>query len=163
MYNGGVNRFPLVFIIGEYMGVNYDCNVVCGIRLDREELKVILSPAVYEDQPRYDTRTGKVIKTEKVLVKQEKHIYKFGEFEDEDFYDLTNNIAVSKGLDMFYGQDHEYTVVGQELFEQKDCGKLSAPEGECSEGEISDIFKEIREAFPGNEELVLIHAVCNIG
>jgi len=59
------------------MSINYTQVCIIGIKLSLQDLEVVTSPAVYELQNRYDVKTGKIKKTENVLVKQKEYHYEF--------------------------------------------------------------------------------------
>jgi hypothetical protein len=128
------------------MGINYDQCAIIGIELSINDLKVVDKEAVYENQNRYDTRTGKVSKIEKVLVQKEEYHYEFNSKSYDDFYSIENDY---EDLESFY--DDDYIYLGLKIGDGKDFGRVDMLEGSLSLEEISEHFKEMKEMFPDME------------
>lgn len=70
------------------MGLDIYQNAIAGVKLSLEDIKKVISPAIYENQPRYDTKTGELKRHERVLVKEEKSVYKVGPYEFKNLWDI---------------------------------------------------------------------------
>lgn len=125
------------------MGVNYCQYCILGIKVKIANLKHIISPAEYADQARYDTRTGKQISTERVLVKEEDYEYRFmGYSGDSDlFYTLPDDLGLGGGVD----QDGEFFYMGYKIGDDTDYGRV---EMLCGSLSLDDIQEKISELAP---------------
>jgi hypothetical protein len=89
------------------MSVNYTQICIIGLEFDIEELKVVDKEALYEAQNRYDSSTGKIVKTENVKIKDEECHYEFmGESYEylEDIEDKYEDISIIiDGNSLFFG------------------------------------------------------------
>lgn len=70
------------------MGLDIYQKAIVGVKLSVKDLKKVISPAIYHEQARYDTKTGEVKKYERVLVKQEQSVYAIGPYEFEDQWSI---------------------------------------------------------------------------
>lgn len=70
------------------MGLDIHQHAIVGIKLSSEDIKKVISPAIYEDQPRYDTKTGELKRYERVLVKEEKSVFAIGPYEFRDQWSI---------------------------------------------------------------------------
>lgn len=129
------------------MGVNYDQKCMIGLRVDIDDIKVVISEAVYEDQNRYDSRTGKVTHVEKVLVEEERSRYEFMGEAHGEWEVLGYNVARKLKLQCYteygyYDQD-KFFCIGEFIGESDDCGNVDLLSGELSLSEISEIFERV--------------------
>lgn len=144
------------------MGVSYHCQVVCGIRLNEEDTKHVLSPAIYADQHTYDTKTGAIKSTKKVLAKEEQVVYKFGDLESDYLEGLSDKVAKKYGLETFYGND--YQVVGKSLIRGDKGWGSSLAEGSITLKEIDNVIASLIDILPTEYmNLIKIHAVSSVG
>lgn len=144
------------------MGVNFNCYVFYGLSLEAEDFKELISPAVYEDQPRYDTRTGQVVKTERVLVKEEQAVYKMAGLEDVKFYSLVGRIARKFDLDIVENMDGVY-FVGYNVFETEGYEQNDLADGTCDLDTLKKYHADMLEKFPDLEEYIGLHAIPVVG
>jgi len=133
------------------MGVNYTQHCMLGFYLDADDITVIRQPAVYDEQPRYDTRTGKQTHTEKVLVKQEEAVYQFEDLEDEWLEELGEQIADKYGVCCIVDQDHEFVCVGIDVAESADYGRVDLLNDDVSLETLMLWADDLKEQFPKYE------------
>ena len=133
------------------MGVDYYQKAIVGVKLSVKDLKKVVSPAIYEDQPRYDTKTGKVKGHERVLVKQEQSVYAIGPYEFKDQYSIQfNKHELYVDLRDEGNTSDEVIYIG--LTAPIDMDKDMGVDGEFLDGSISlsglsDAIDEVREKF----------------
>lgn len=70
------------------MGLDIYQKAIVGVKLSVKDLKKVISPAIYHEQARYDTKTGEVKGYERVLVKQEQSVYAVGPYEFKDQHSI---------------------------------------------------------------------------
>jgi hypothetical protein len=153
------------------MGVNYEQIAVLGIEVKAKDCKVITSPAVYEKQNRYNSKTGKVSHQETVLVKEEEYKYSFGGFEFEDFWDLGNDadfrdMFIDPNLEMVYVCD-DYSdgryLIGYKIGDDADCGRATLLDGEISVAELVEKQLKLEEIFSSNKDRIKLHFTTQVG
>ena len=121
------------------MGTNYGQNCMVGIRLERDDLKKVISPEEYRDEPRYDTRTGKQIKTERIIVKNEVFVYEVFGKEYDDLYEVEIDGLVCRSN---FDPDKRYGFfIGLDIGEDLDCGRVELLQGSLSLAEIAEKAK----------------------
>lgn len=144
------------------MGISYDNYLVYGICLNKSECEVIISPAKYEMQNRYDTKTGKIIKQEKVCIKREENKYVFNSWENEDFTELANDIANANNLKWFYNYD-DSCFIGLKAIESDDKGGARMIDGSISISELTELHNKMLDLFPFDEDKLKLYGVASIG
>lgn len=142
------------------MGTNYEQQCIVGFMLGDDEAKHILSPAVYEEQARYNTRTGKQTHTEKVLVKEEDYVYRFGDCEGYDLYDLGNTIANKHNVDFFHDDDG-YLFIGKFVGETNDYGRVDLLEDTVSFSLLQSLREDVQDIF--KDQCIELHFVTSVG
>ena len=141
------------------MGINYTQYAMIGIEIDVDSLLVIDSPAVYEEQKRYDTRTGKVIKTEKVLVKEEESHYEFNGEKYYDLWEIESKYSKEKGLKAMVIEHTLY--IGYPLGEKTDYGRADLLNKSISYSDLVDVFEKAKTRFSNME--VSLHLIASVG
>lgn len=143
------------------MGVNYGCCIVYGFLVEEDKVKTVLAPEIYEQQPIYDTRTGKVSSFKKCLVKDEEVVYKLCGLENICFESLCGDIAEDNDLTYHYSDDD--FVIGYDLFESRDYGRADLADGEVTLSELQEHHKALVEKFPELENEFKLFAVSYSG
>lgn len=128
------------------MGVNYRQYCVIGIKIPIEDIKVVTSPAVYEEQNRYDSKTGKVKGTERVLVKHEQSHYKWDGKVYEEYDDL-RYIKYDGSIKTYDTDKHIY--FGYFIDANEDCGKADLIDDKLTLEFIQEQFDLVGKRFPG--------------
>lgn len=129
------------------MGINYYQHCIIGIKVSVDDLLVVTSPAVYEEQNRYDSKTGKVIGTERVLVKEEESHYVWDGKIYEEYDDLCQiEFDESIGTDTYFIDDHIY--FGYSIGSNKDYGKADLIDDELTLEFIQEQFDLVGKRFP---------------
>lgn len=129
------------------MGVSYIQYAILGIKINKEDIKKVLSEAVYELQPRYDTKTGKEIGKERVLVKEKEEVYEFKGVKNSYFYELEYDLE--KGfpdLDVLTTggyNDEECIYIGKSLKMNSNDYTFDGMDGEISVKKIMELEKEV--------------------
>ena len=135
------------------MGVNYGQYCIIGVSLCREDCEKINSEAVFEGQKRYDTKTGKVCKIEKVLVKEEDVEYSAFGITEDGWWKLYNALGEEfPHLDLVYVKDD--ILLGKKAGVTYDCGRVELLSGEVSIRQILQDAEEVKAAL-GDVEIGL--------
>jgi hypothetical protein len=144
------------------MGVNYDQKCMVGIEVDLSDITYVVSEAVYEDQNRYDPRTGKILKTEKVLVKAAELEYVFMGKESDDWYCMIENIAEELGLDCYVprSDDEQYFYIGTFVGEEQDMGNVDMLTGSVEISYLVKLAEELKSKLSGN---ISLHFLSSAG
>ena len=144
------------------MGVNYDQECMVGIEVDLSDITVVVSDAVYEDQNRYDPRTGKILKTEKVLVKAAELKYVFMGEESDDWYCMIENIAEELGLDCYVprSDDEQYFYIGTLVGDEQDMGRADLLTGSVEISYLVKLMTELKDKLPGD---ISLHFLSSAG
>ena len=127
------------------MGVDYHQYCIIGIKILVEDLKVVTSPEVYEEQNRYDSKTGKVKGTERVLVKDEEYHYEWAGKIYEEYDDLCQ-IEFEDSAEAYILDDYLYC--GYMIDVNEDHGRVNLMEGELTLEFIQEKFDLISKKFP---------------
>jgi hypothetical protein len=139
------------------MGTNYGQICIVGVCLKCNDIKRIISPAEYVDEPRYDTMTGKQIKTERILKKREQYVYDvLGESYDDLYY-----VSID-GLKCRVDNDNNL-FVGLEIGDNYDCGRVELLQGSYSLIELLEKAKEVSEKLEVPSSDIGIHFVTYVG
>ncbi len=80
------------------MGHYVDCSIRVGFRLKYEDMVKPFLHKIGEEfhmEPRFDQKTGKQIEDEKIVDKAGYNLYKIGDFEYRNVYDLFSTIGAS--------------------------------------------------------------------
>ena len=141
------------------MGINYTQYAIIGVEFDIDSLLVIDSPAVYEEQKRYDTKTGKVIKTEKVLVKEEESHYEFDGEKYYDIWEIESKYSKEKGLKAMVIENTLY--IGYPVGEKTDYGRADLLNERVCYSDLVDIFEKAKIRFSNMG--VSLHFVVSVG
>ena len=142
------------------MGTNYYQHAIVGIEVSRKEITVIESPAVYEKQNRYDSRTGLPVRTENVLVKDEVSYLMFMGTRYEEMYDIEYDKKYTD-LTFEYSEENDSFYLGIDFGETIDLGRVSLLDGEVSLDELSQKAKYVQEFFPDLE--VKLYFCASVG
>lgn len=141
--------------------MSWNATQICilGISVDIEDIKIIDAAEQRETQNRYDTKTGKVIKTESVVIKEEEYHYEWRGCREDNLYELVNNIQKKYGL--YCRHDNEYEEDGQFYIGYKigcktDLGNIELLEGSTSLDDLMEMVKELREKL-GNMDMISLH------
>lgn len=144
------------------MSVNYDQKCMVGIEVALSDITVVVSEATYEDQNRYDPRTGKILKTEKVLVKAAELKYVFMGEESDDWYCMIENIAEELGLDCYVprSDDEQYFYIGTFVGEEQDMGNVDMLTGSVEISYLVKLMTELKDKLPGD---ISLHFLSSAG
>jgi len=147
------------------MGVNYTQSCIIGIELDYDQVKEVISPAKYEEQNRYNSRTGEVVRTESVLVKHEESVFKGFGVENECFYEFAEELAAKYELDaaVIYADYETRGYLGKRLGDSRDFGRIGFLDGNVSVTEIIKVRTEIAQKLDIKTEDVKIHFTSDVG
>lgn len=139
------------------MGTSVYQYCIVGLALGHDQVKTVISPLVTEVQNRYDTKTGKVIRKETVVVKEEVARYSIMGYENECPDALTQEINRLEGQircdyrpPMFYVG---VPVLKTSRYEQFNllCGAISLEE-------LQEVFKKASEKLT-NPKVILYSSV----
>ncbi len=128
------------------MGWTASQRCIVGISADIEELKVVDTEAIFEEQNRYDTRTGKILKTDTVLVKDEEYHYEWLGCKGQSISSLIANAEKAFKVESFEGEETIY--LGFSLGDNVNCGRIDLLQGYVSIEEVNATVKTLQEMFP---------------
>ena len=138
------------------MGVNFRQKCMVGIEVALSDITVVVSEAVYEDQNRYNPKTGKITGTERVLVKEEELKYVFMGEESDDWYCMIENIAEELGIDSYIqeGDDGDaYFCIGTFVGDEQDMGRADLLTGSVEISYLVKLMTELKDKLPGDISL----------
>jgi len=135
------------------MGVDYNQYCYVGFKVDIEDLEVVVTPEVTEDQPQYDTKTGEITHYDTVVIKDEESHYKFYDLILEDADDMTYDIEERYDVSCHHDYDEETLLVGVEIGQELKEGwsRINLLDGEFSFDELNEIKNKVQEKFPDRE------------
>ena len=146
------------------MSVNYDQKCMVGIEVALSDITVVVAEAVYEDQNRYDPKTGKITGTERVLVKQTKLKYAFMGEESNNWYCMIKNLAVELDLDSYIQEgdsDGEaYFYIGTFVGDEQDMGRADLLTGSVEISYLVKLMTELKDILPGD---ISLHFLSSAG
>ena len=145
------------------MGVNYRQKCMVGIEVALSDITVVVSEAVYEDQNRYNPKTGKITGTERVLVKEEELKYVFMGEESDDWYCMIENIAEELGIDSYIqeGDDGDaYFCIGTFVGDEQDMGRADLLTGSVEISYLVKLMTELKDKLPGD---ISLHFLSSAG
>lgn len=126
------------------MSINYNQSCLVGVKLYYKDLTVIDSPAEYQLQDRYDTRTGKITWQESILVKSEEWHIEF----NGKAYDDYNEIANDYGLDYIEDYQDGCVYIGAEInVSQPNFGRADLLKGQLCLDAIQKLFKRVEKVL----------------
>jgi hypothetical protein len=145
------------------MGIKVKQKAILGIKLTHDECYHQKSPAVYDEQPRYDPKTGIQTHTENVLVKAEQNYFQFGDIVEEDEYFEYFIESVAEANDLQYSCDDENDVgyIGYNLELNTGSYNFDLLEGSLPLDWIEDNIRELKSVFPDRE--IQLHFVGYVG
>lgn len=131
------------------MGLDIYQKAIVGVKLSVKDLKKVISPAIYHEQARYDTKTGEVKGYERVLVKQEQSVYAVGPYEFKDQHSIQFKKNNKYELGVSYKSD-DFVYIG--LTAPIDMDGDTGVDGEFLDGSISlsglsNAIDQVREKF----------------
>ena len=145
------------------MGVNYTQRCILGFLIEADDIEETLEPAIYDEQPRYDTKTGKQTHTERVLVKERVKIFKWADLENEYLYDLGENIADKYDISFVVDQHCEFLYIGLDVADSYEYGRVDLLEDTVSLESLQGGVEELQEKFPNCKDEISLHFVSNVG
>ena len=126
------------------MGTNYHQYAILGIKISGDDVKCVESPAVYENQNRYNTTTGQVKGTERVKVKEEVSYYMFMGTKYDELYDIEYDKKYEELIANFDGEE-DCLYLGIEVCDTKDFGRADLLDGEVSISELQDSAEIVKK------------------
>ena len=130
-----------------------------GIGAEIDSLEVIDSEAVYEDQNRYNPKTGKVIGKDKVTVKEKVSHYEWLGESGSDFDDLVEKLEEKFELELLVTEEDIY--LGKRIGNLADFGNVEMLQDELEITHLINLVNEVRGILP--EDQVKIHFVVVAG
>jgi hypothetical protein len=128
------------------MGIDYTQHCVYGLAIHKDEVEAVVSPAVYEQQNRYNPKTGQVSHTEKTLVKESEEKYSVLGVAAESFYELSDGLqAAFPDLQITYSYDEDIIYVGYNVADKEDGGRVTLLEGSIDIESLMDLHKQLAQ------------------
>ena len=133
------------------MGIDYYQHVIVGIKFNRDSFRREISPAIWEMQKRYDTKTGKVSHVERVLVKDAQYEWFLPntniKLDCKDHYDLDSSILklcknnFKVDLDVKIFEDNIY--IGKEINLTQSYGRFHPLNGYIPSEDFKNNFLQL--------------------
>ena len=139
------------------MITNYNQICIIGTKFTLDEITIVDSPAVFEKQNRYDTRTGAITKIENVMISDEKFHYEFLGKSYDDIYDIENDY---EDLVLHLDYDDNCAALGYEI-EATDYGSAELIDVSLELEEITNIFAKMQIRFSNTK--IEMHFLTRIG
>ena len=142
------------------MSVNYTQYCIYGIHLEEKNYRTVISPAEYEMQNRYDTKTGKIIRQEKVLVKNNVIKYEVFGVEEYGWWELCDGLEEQfPCLDVV--QDEDSIFIGQGIGDSHG-DRIELIEGDVTLEELKAYHEEVKEQLNVRDEELSLHFFTRI-
>lgn len=146
------------------MGVNYDQKCMVGIEVPLSDITTVVEEAVYENQNRYNPKTGKITGTERVLVKEEVLKYSFMGRESGNWCAMIESLADEIGLDSYIQEGNcpgeEYFCIGKFIGDNNDMGRADLLTGSVEISYLVRLMTELKDTLPGN---ISLHFLSSAG
>lgn len=134
------------------MGVNYSQYCIYGIEIARRDYERVVADPLYEEQNRYNPKTGEITHKEKVLVSDKQVQYQYDDVEAGDWYDFKELLREKfQNLDYVetcYDEDSQAIYFGFEVGEKEDLGRVDLINGYVSLNGLKSYDAELREKIP---------------
>jgi hypothetical protein len=135
-----------------------------GIEVALSDITVVVSEAVYEDQNRYNPKTGKITGTERVLVKEEELVYTFMGKTYSNWQSLPEDIADELDLDSYIQEGNcsgeEYFCIGTFVGDEQDMGRADLLTGSAEISYLVKLMTELKDKLPGD---ISLHFLSSAG
>ena len=146
------------------MGVNFQQKCMVGIEVPLSDITVMVAEATYEDQNRYNPKTGKITGTERVLVRESELKYVFMGEESDDWCCMIENIAAGLDLDSYVQEDDSdgeaYFCIGTFIGNERDMGRVDLLEGSVEISYLVKLMTELKDKLPGD---ISLHFLSSAG
>lgn len=149
------------------MGIDYDQYCILGWKFDRNDIERQISPAEYQKQDRFDTKTGKVTHQENVLVKAREYVLEVAGVQDEYIYDLAEAVAEKFGLNYAVDSDSDSFCLGIKLGENPDFGysRVDLLDGSVCLDDLASFITTLKELQPdiAPDQAIELHFMYHVG
>lgn len=139
--------------------MSWNATQICilGISVDIEDIRVVDAAEQCETQNRYDTKTGKAIKTESVVIKEEEYHYEWRGCSEKSLWDLSDSLKKKYNLYCRH-DDEEYGQIylGYKIGTKEDLGNVELLEGSTSLEDLLEMAKELEDKL-GNPLDISLH------
>jgi hypothetical protein len=142
-----------------------------GIEVALSDITVVVAEATYEDQNRYNPKTGKITGTKRVLVRESELKYVFMGKESKYWQGMIEDLAEELGLDSyiqegnfdgeesfcigtFIGDEHDISIGSSSL------GRVDLLEGSVEIGYLVKLMTELKDKLPGD---ISLHFLSSAG
>jgi hypothetical protein len=146
------------------MGVNYQQKCMVGIEVPLSDITVMVAEATYEDQNRYNPKTGKITGTERVLVRESELKYVFMGKESKYWQGMIEDLAEELGLDSYIQEGNFYGwesfCIGTFIGDERDMGRVDLLEGSVEISYLVKLMTELKDKLPGD---ISLHFLSSAG
>lgn len=129
------------------MGTNYTQHCIVGLAIPVEEVKTIISPQEIEFQNRYDTRTGKVIGQERVVIKEQVCEYILAGSKSDCPHALSDMINGNDGHQLSCWFIYDVFYIGLPIVEASEYGRVELIEDEITLDVLKSAFAEASKSL----------------
>lgn len=146
------------------MGVNYSQTCILGWVFDSDDVEREVSPAKYEQQARYDTKTGEVSHYDNVLVKARDYALELAGEKADCIWELSEAVAKKFGLQCATDEDTFY--IGIKLGEQTDYGRADLLDDTVCLDDLALSINRLRELqgdIAGDDTEIALHFIASVG
>ena len=145
------------------MGVNFRQKCMVGIEVPLSDITVVVAEATYEDQNRYNPKTGKITGTERVLVRESELKYVFMGKEYDDYHSLIGDLVDELELDSYIEDEDDgngYFYIGTFIGDERDMGRVDLLEGSVEISYLVKLMTELKDKLPGD---ISLHFLSSVG
>jgi len=146
------------------MGVNFQQKCMVGVEVPLSDITVMVAEATYEDQNRYNPKTGKITGTERVLVRESELKYVFMGKESKYWQGMIEDLAEELGLDSYIQEGNfdrwESFCIGTFIGDERDMGRVDLLEGSVEISYLVKLMTELKDKLPGD---ISLHFLSSAG
>jgi hypothetical protein len=134
-----------------------------GVEVAVADITIVVAEATYEDQNRYNPKTGKITGTERVLVRESELKYVFMGKEYDDYHSLIGDLVDELELDSYIEDEDDgngYFYIGTFIGDERDMGRVDLLEGSVEISYLVKLMTELKDKLPGD---ISLHFLSSAG
>lgn len=144
------------------MSTCYSCKAIYGIKFRMDDIKVVISPPEYVDQPTYNVNTGEQISIFRKLKKKEVYKYVFEGMDFDDLYKLESAIENKYAkIKLKLEHDDDFVYIGFLVGDYPNYGNFKPVEGLVSINQLNELHEEMFKLFPNYDSV--LHFMIHVG
>jgi hypothetical protein len=148
------------------MGVNYNQTCILGWAFERNDVEREVRPAEYEQQARYNTKTGEVSHYDNVLVKARDYVLELAGEKADCLWELSEAVASKFDLQCAMDHDEDTFYIGIKLGEKTNYGRADLLNGTVCMVDLApgiNRLRELQEEIAGDDPAIALHFIGSVG